>query len=644
MPTVSVDKSDLYERLGRTYTTQEFDDLCFDFGIELDEDTTEEVEAAVAKGLPTERPQLKIEIPANRYDLLCLEGIARALSIFLEKAKPPQYRLVPPAGGELLTVTVDPETARVRPYFAGAILRNVKFTPRSYASFIDLQDKLHQNICRRRQFVAIGTHDLDTLKPPFRYEARAPEKIKFAPLNKDTEYTADQLMTVYESDKHLSRYLHIIRDSPVYPIIYDSRDQVLSMPPIINSQHSKITLNTTNIFIDTTATDETKLAIVINMVALMFSEYCEQPFTVEPVKVVYPDGRTQITPNLDTIPMKARASYINSCTALSLPSDDIAALLRRMSLIAQVSKTDKNIIDVDIPPTRPDILHECDIMEDAAIAYGFNKLPKGFPTTNTVAQPLAISKISDLVRREWVQAGWVEVLPLILCSHEENFEWLNRKDDGTLAVKLANPKTLEFQVVRTSLLPGLLKTARENRSHPLPLSIFETSDVVVKDPTLERQARNIRNAAAVWCNRTAGFEVVHGLLDRIMKMLEIPYIVNAASKAESGYYIKEREDPTFFPGRAATIYYRAPPQPSQSQTKLANVKETLKSAFSSTPTRDIEIGSLGILHPSVLEKFDIIFPCSALEFSLEPFKKNIESPWDHANDEELSKGADIKVV
>lgn len=63
---------------------------------------------------------------------------------------------------------------------------------------MDLQDKLHQNICRRRQLVAIGTHDLDTLEPPFRYEARPPNNIKFKPLNKSEEYTAAELMNVYE--------------------------------------------------------------------------------------------------------------------------------------------------------------------------------------------------------------------------------------------------------------------------------------------------------------------------------------------------------------------------------------------------------------------------------------------------------------
>lgn len=84
---------------------------------------------------------------------------------------------------------------------------------------------------------------------------------------------------LHQSEKHLARYLHIIRDSPVYPIIYDTNDTVLSMPPIINSEHSKITLNTRNVFIDMTATDETKLGIVANILSTMFSEYCEEPFT-----------------------------------------------------------------------------------------------------------------------------------------------------------------------------------------------------------------------------------------------------------------------------------------------------------------------------------------------------------------------------
>lgn len=125
------------------------------------------------------------------------------------------------------------------------------------------------------------------------------------------------------------------------------------------------------------------------------------------------------------------------------------------------------------------------------------------------------------------------------CSHEENFAFLNYEDDNNTAVKIANPKTLEFQVVRTTLIPGLLKTIRENRSHSLPLKIFETGDVVFKDIKRERQSRNERHAAAIWCNKTAGFEIVHGVFDRAMKMLEIPRISSSDSNAETGYYMKE---------------------------------------------------------------------------------------------------------
>jgi phenylalanyl-tRNA synthetase beta chain len=184
-------------------------------------------------------------------------------------------------------------------------------------------------------------------------------------------------------------------------------------------------------------------------------------------------------------------------------------------------------------------------MEDVAIAYGFNNLPRSFPSkSGTVAQPLPINKLSDIIRTEAAMAGWSEVLPLILCSHDENFAWLNRKDDGNTAVKLANPKTQEFQVVRTSLLPGLLKTIRENKSHSVPMKIFEVSDVAFKDLSMERKSRNERHFAAAWYSKTSGFEVVHGLLDRIMSMLKSAFIIgeegleNAAVK-DSQYWIEE---------------------------------------------------------------------------------------------------------
>lgn len=608
MPTVSVDKALLFEGLGREYTNEEFDELCFQFGIELDDDTTEEVAGT------DERPTLKIDIPANRYDLLCFEGILRALRVFLGQQEPPKYRLTQP--DELVTLRVAPDTAQIRPFFAGAILRNVHFTPESYASFIDLQDKLHQNLARRRTLVSMGTHDLDTIEAPFSYEALPPTSFRFAPLNRTEEYDGKGLMELYESDHHLNRYLHIIRDSPVYPIIFDNQRRVMSMPPIINSNHSKITLKTTNVFLDVTALDKTKLDIVTNILVAMFSEYCAKPFTVEPVRVVYPDGHEEITPNLDARRTPVRVSYVNRCTGLHHDAVEISRLLRRMGHTTLPGATDDEVL-VDVPVTRPDILHECDLMEDVAVAHGFDNLPKTFPATNSVGAPLPINKLSDIVRRECAYAGWTEALPLILCSHDENFAWMNRKDDKTTAIVLGNPKTTEFQVVRTSLIPGILKTIRENKKHALPLQVFEASDVAFKDPTeTQRMARNERHLGAVYCNKSAGFEVVHGLLDKLMLTLAVPRIARSDAEATHGYYLKEADDATYFPGRAAAVFLRVAPQ-GGSGSKVLDALPTLKHALDNKG--DVQVGTLGVLHPDVLHNFDITFPCSALEFNLEPF-------------------------
>ncbi|VDM50406.1 unnamed protein product [Toxocara canis] len=261
---------------------KEFDELCFDYGLELDEVTSErtavekERGGKVAEGL-CEEEVYRIELPANRYDLLAIEGLSRAIRIFLNEISQPKYEIATVSKKEKLIVL--PETAAVRPFVVAAILRNVKLDEDAYASFIDLQDKLHQNICRKRTLVAIGTHDLDTVQGPFTYGAEKPEEIRFRPLNETREFTAKELMVHYSGESHLKPYLPIIADKERYPVIRDRNGVVLSMPPIINGEHSKIRVDTRNIFIEATATDLEKARIVLDTIVTLFSQYCEKPFT-----------------------------------------------------------------------------------------------------------------------------------------------------------------------------------------------------------------------------------------------------------------------------------------------------------------------------------------------------------------------------
>lgn len=91
-----------------------------------------------------------------------------------------------------------------------------------YNSFIDLQDKLHQNIGRKRSLVSIGTHDLDTIKGPFLYDAKPPLEIYFKPLNQDKEYTGEGIMQLYAvSISFVTIYLLILYTNIYYNIIYN---------------------------------------------------------------------------------------------------------------------------------------------------------------------------------------------------------------------------------------------------------------------------------------------------------------------------------------------------------------------------------------------------------------------------------------
>uniref|UniRef100_A0A4W5RDT9 Phenylalanine--tRNA ligase beta subunit n=1 Tax=Hucho hucho TaxID=62062 RepID=A0A4W5RDT9_9TELE len=525
MPTVSVKRDLLFHALGRTYTDEEFDELCFEFGLELDEITSEkdiisrEQGDTKAEGA-SDVILYKIDVPANRYDLLCLEGLVRGLQVFKQKMEAPRYRRVSPVSSEPQRLVITEETTAVRPHAVAAVLRNITFTQERYDSFIELQEKLHQNVCRKRTLVAIGTHDLDTISGPFTYTAKPPGDIRFKPLNQAKEYTAQELMSLYKTDSHLRHYLHIIEDKPVYPVIYDSNGIVLSMPPIINGDHSKISLNTKNVFIECTATDLTKAKIVLDMMVTMFCEYCEEPFTVEETEVVYPDGRTCQYPELAYRKETLSADFINRKVGISESTEHIAQLLTKMCLRSEVM-SDGEQIEVEIPPTRSDVIHACDIMEDAAMAYGFNNIPRTTPRTYTVANQLPLNKLSELLRQDLAAAGFTEALTFALCSQEDIADKLLKNISETRACHISNPKTAEFQVARTTLLSGLLKTVAANRKMPLPLRLFEISDVVLKDETKDVGARNNRRLCAVYYNKSPGFEVIHGLMDRVMQLLEV---------------------------------------------------------------------------------------------------------------------------
>ena len=659
MPTVAVERNKLFDRLGvlGKYSDDDFEHLCFEFGIELDEITSlaeirkkdrgnkeeegkeeeeEEhgAEAGEAAGNGTieegDAVVYKIDIPANRYDLLCMEGLVRALLVFQGKISAPTHHLTP--GGAREKMIVKPNCSLIRPFVVCAVMRDLTFDIDSYASFLDLQDKLHHNICRRRTLVSVGTHDLDKIQGPFVYDARKPSDINFVPLFEDRVFGAKEyldMIRVHPDKKgNLGKYTDIIYDSPVYPLVLDSNGVVMSMPPIINGEHSKMSASSKNVFIEVTATDRTKAMIVLNTMLAMFGEYLKIPFTYEPVDVVYEDASGNIThtvtsPDLSEPEFRANMSEVRNILGLDedgITPDKACELAGKMMLRNPRYDPETKEIVVSAPCTRTDILHECDVVEDIAVAYGFNNIVERIPPTLHLGKEQPVMKLTELLRYEMCGAGYIEALTFGLCAEREAFGYLRKKNDGNTAVVMSNPMDENNEIVRPMLLPGILKTIASNQEVKVGrgLKLFEVSDVCLLDDTTDTGARNERHLCAVYTGPTAGLEMIHGVIDRVFELLSIrpDASVEAASlrrsdrgageTAEEGakkdeasvrrYIVKEKDCDTYFPQRSADIL--------------------LDNGDGSKPKK---IGEMGILHPKVLESFGLGYPASAMEINLEDF-------------------------
>ncbi len=431
-----------------------------------------EKEQAKKKDNLSEEVLYRIEVPANRYDLLCLEGLALALRVFLGLCENQNYQIKNHVN-PLNKFYVDASVAKVRPYVCSAILRNIKFTNDTLISFMELQDKLHNNVCRGRSLVSMGTHDLDTVKGPFTFKALPPEQIKFKALNRPEELTGPELMNNLNQDPKLKYFTHLLKDEPLYPVLVDSQGIVLALPPMINGDHSKLTVNTRNVFIDITAKDLTKAQIVLNTLVAMFSVYCQEPFTIEQVEVITASGKSINYPNIETKVFESDKDYISNITGIELDNDQIINLLKKMGLKAILDKNNK--LKIEAPITRTDVLHACDIAEDVAISYGYNNIVKKSSSTvcNGYQQP--INKLTDLIRFEMAATGYIECLTMALISKKDMFvnmlEEINEKILGE-TVQIYKSKTSEFEVFRTSLIPCILKTIESNKANQVKLNQF----------------------------------------------------------------------------------------------------------------------------------------------------------------------------
>jgi len=457
---------------------------------------------------------MTFDVFPNRPDLYSVEGIARGLRGFLGlEVGLPVYRVEPSA----IEFLVDRSVADVRPYAVGGIVRGLELEDALLRSLVDLQEKLHLTVGRRRKKVAIGIHDMDKVTPPYTYKAVLPTDVRFTPLGVAQEMDLLEILVKHEKGRE---YAHLVASQPVFPIITDARGRVLSFPPVINGMLTQLTPDTRNLFIDVTGTD---LEAVNGCLAILSTALAERGGRIQTVKTKYPD-RTLETPDLTHRPHSLDLRRANELLGLSLKPGEAVEGLRRMRHDARANGDSISVLS---PAYRLDLLHEVDLAEDLAIASGYDRYPRGLPHRQTIGESLAANDFAETLRVLLVGYGYQEVMSLTVASPRDAFETPDR-------VRIRNPLNEDLVTLRSSLLPSLMNIFRLNKHRELPQRVFEISDVVL-------DARNVRRIGAAALHHKASFTEVKSLVLSLMRDVGQSANVDGV------------EDANFIPGRAASV-------------------------------------------------------------------------------------------
>ncbi len=545
MPVINFDVNDFCKLVGKDIPVKEIEEKLPMLGVGVES---------------IEKDEFSVEVNPNRPDMLSVEGLARAFSSFMNvKTGLRTYK----AEKTIYMVKVDSTTKPIRPFIVNAIVTGVQMTDEFIKSLMQIQEKLHVTHCRKRRKAAIGVHDLDKVKFPVLYTAKDPS-FKFIPLGEQREMTLDNIL------RHTSKgkdYGWILKGMDKYPILIDSDNKVMAMPPIINSIHTMVDEKTKNLFIDITGTDDKTINEALNIVV---TSLADRGGKIQLVKVKYPDREIE-TPRLGTGMMNLELNYVNKLLGIKLTNYEMIEYLQKMGLDAvEVGKS----IQVVIPCYRTDIMHAMDLVEDIAIAYGYDRFKPEIPNISTIGEENPLEAFSTKLRTLLVGYGLQEVVTFILTNKDNLYKKMLMEEKDV--IETANPKTEEYNIVRNWFLPSLMEVLWRNRHREYPQNIFEVGDVIELSSSSETGAKTMRRLGIVLCHSKANFSEIKSMVESILSNLGI-----------KDYKIEESTLPCFIPGSAAKIVVGAQ-----------------------------HVGSFTEIQPQVISNWEIEMPAAACEICI----------------------------
>lgn len=555
MPTIDIDLPELEKLLDITYKG-EVEKLNEDLAFVKGE----------VKLYNSQEGVLSIEIKdTNRPDLWSVEGLARALIGYLKhEVKPKEYTIKEP----LVDVSVDSRLATIRPFMGVSVVKNLHLDDNIIRGLMHLQDKLDQTYGRNRQKTSIGLYDFSLIAPPLRYVAVKPHEISFIPLGFSEEMTLAQIL---ERHPKGLEYGDIVKKHKVYPIILDSANKVLSFPPIINSNDlGKVTPETCEVLVEVTGTVHEAVLNVLNLVTLALADRGGKVYSAT---LSYPtNGSIVVTPNFDSKIMELGIKYTKKVLGLPLNETQIAKLLSIAGF--RIAGISKYRVRVSVPCYRIDVMHPVDLIEDVAIAYGYNRIPAVWRELATTGNTISEQHLIDLTRELTVGTGYQEILTYNLTNTGTLFDKMHCEQSEVIEV--TNPKVATMTCLRSWLLPSLMEFLSCNKSVEFPQRIFEFGKVTLPDETRETRTRDENWIAAITTHATASFTEIKSALDSLLMNLGLTLS------------IEEVVHPSFIEGRVGSIVINGE-----------------------------KVGVIGEIHPLVLESWGLENPASAFEINFD---------------------------
>jgi phenylalanyl-tRNA synthetase beta chain len=541
-----------------------------------------ELESAKAevKGFDPATGELKIELnDTNRPDLWSPPGLARHLRIARSGTAPVYGFFAPPAGaggngGDAgPEIHVDPALETIRPFVAGFLARGAPLSDAGLKSLIQSQEKLAEGYGRKRRAVAIGAYRAAEIRFPIAYRAADPARERYIPLGFDQPLLLSQILAEHPKGQE---YGHLLRGSPRYPLLVDAGGDVLSMPPIVNSQGlGAVAVGDKDLFVEVTGPDLRALLLALNIAAV---DLADRGARIEPVTVVYPYdtpfGRRVRTPLDFSAPLPIPRDLIPQLLGEALSDQEVSAGLER-SGYRSISVPSRGQITVTPPAYRDDILHPVDVIEDVAIARGFDTFEPILPEEFTVGRLSREQMLGRQLTELMLGAGYQEVISNILTARELLVDRMGRTDSEANLVEIENVMSANYAVLRDAIVPSLLAVEAVSSQALYPHRMFEVGEVSTLDPERILGTKTPFLLGALVAHPEATFSELHAVLDTLLYYLGLDYVLEPVAH------------PSCLPGRAGRIL-----------------------------TSGQDAGWIGEIAPACLERWGIAVPASAFELDM----------------------------